>query len=117
MIGYCVGCRLPADTDGQLYRHQLYRLDRTGGLQERSYLSPNIASFHCLCGRCASWQGLEKTFVGWFYGYLVVKDRGELLAFCLTLGNVDDCCPVPRFVRRLFGKLFGVRGYISSGAR
>ena len=58
----------------------------------------------------------SKTSVGWFYGFklhLVVNDRGELLAFCLTPGNVDDRRPVPRLVRRLFGKLFGDRGYIS----
>ncbi len=57
-----------------------------------------------------------KTSVGWFYGFklhLVVNDRGELLAFCLTPGNVDDRRAVPRLVRRLFGKLFGDRGYIS----
>ncbi len=39
-----------------------------------------------------------KTSVGWFYGFklhLVVNDRGELLAFCLTRGNVDDRTPVP----------------------
>ena len=57
-----------------------------------------------------------KTSVGWFYGFklhLVVNDCGELLAFCLTPGNVDDRRPVPRLVRRLFGKLFGDRGYIS----
>ena len=57
-----------------------------------------------------------KTSVGWFYGFklhLVVNDRGELLAFCLTPGNIDDRRPVPRLVRRLFGKLFGDRGYIS----
>lgn len=57
-----------------------------------------------------------KTSVGWFYGFklhLVVNDRGELLAFCLTPGNTDDRRPVPRLARRLFGKLFGDRGYIS----
>ncbi len=59
-----------------------------------------------------------KTSVGWFYGFklhLVVNERGELLAFCLTPGNVDDRRPVPRLVKRLFGKLFGDRGYISQG--
>ena len=57
-----------------------------------------------------------KTSVGWFYGFkrhLVVNDRGELLAFCLSPGNLDDRQPVPRLVRRLFGKLFGDKGYIS----
>ena len=54
--------------------------------------------------------------MGWFYGFklhLVVNDRRELLAFCLTSGNVGDRRPVPRLVRRLFGKLFGDQGYIS----
>jgi transposase len=58
-----------------------------------------------------------KTSVGWFYGFklhLVVNDRGELLALCLTPGNVDDRRPVPRLARRLFGKLFGDKGYISA---
>lgn len=57
-----------------------------------------------------------KTSVGWVYGFklhLVVNDRGELLACCLTRGNVDDRRPVLRLVRHLFGKLFGDRGYIS----
>lgn len=37
-----------------------------------------------------------KTSVGWFDGFklhLVVNDRGEPLAFCLTPGNVDDRRP------------------------
>ena len=57
-----------------------------------------------------------KTSVGWFYGFklhLAVNDCGELLACCLTPGNVDDRAPVPRLARRLFGKLFGDKGYLS----
>jgi hypothetical protein len=57
-----------------------------------------------------------KTSVGWFYGFklhLVVNDRGELLAFCLTPGNTDDRRPVSQLARRLFGRLFGDKGYIS----
>ena len=57
-----------------------------------------------------------KTSVGWFYGFqlhLVVNDRGELLAFQVTPGNVDDRKPVPRWVTGLTGKLFGDRGYLS----
>lgn len=57
-----------------------------------------------------------KTSVGWFYGFklhLVVNDCGELLAFYVTPGNVDDRQPVPKLARRLFGKLFGDKGYIS----
>lgn len=54
-----------------------------------------------------------KTSVGWFYGFklhLVVNDRGELLAFCVTSGNTDDRKSVPRLIRRLFGD----KGYISA---
>ncbi len=60
-----------------------------------------------------------KTSLGWFYGFklhLVVNDRGDLLALCLTRGNVDDRQPVPSLLKRvrgLFGKLFGDKGYIA----
>jgi len=58
-----------------------------------------------------------KTSMGWFYGFklhLAVNDRGELLACCLTPGNVDDRTPVPGMVKGLRGKLFGDRGDISA---
>jgi Transposase DDE domain len=54
--------------------------------------------------------------LGWFYGFklhLVINEYGEVLAFTLTPGNVDDRKPVPRLVKRLFGKLFGDKGYLS----
>jgi hypothetical protein len=57
-----------------------------------------------------------KTSMGWFYGFklhLVVNDQGELLAFQVTPGNVDDRTVVPRLTKGLTGKLFGDRGYIS----
>jgi hypothetical protein len=58
-----------------------------------------------------------KTSMGWFFGFklhLAVNDRGDLLACCLTPGNIDDRTPVPGMVKRLRGKLFGDRGYISA---
>ncbi len=58
-----------------------------------------------------------KSSMGWFYGFklhLAVNDCGELLACCLTPGNVDDRTPVPEMVGRLRGKLIGDRGYISA---
>lgn len=70
-------------------------------------------------GRHKVFAGLAargKTSMGWFYGFklhLVVNDQGELLAYYLTAGNVDDRQPVPKLARRLFGKLFGDKGYIS----
>jgi hypothetical protein len=57
-----------------------------------------------------------KTSMGWFYGFklhLTCNDLGELLSCTLTPGNVDDRSPVPDLVKRLFGKLFGDKGYIS----
>jgi Transposase DDE domain len=57
-----------------------------------------------------------KSSVDWFFGFklhLVVNDLGELLACRLTPGNIDDRTPVPTLVQRVFGKLFGDRGYIS----
>jgi hypothetical protein len=57
-----------------------------------------------------------KSSTGWFYGFklhLLFNDRGELLNLALTPGNVDDRKPVPCLVRRLFGKLFADKGYLS----
>jgi transposase len=57
-----------------------------------------------------------KSSTGWFFGFklhLLVNDRGELLNMALTPGNVDDRRPVPRLVKRLFGKIFADKGYLS----
>ena len=57
-----------------------------------------------------------KTSTGWFFGFklhLLFNECGELLNVALTPGNVDDRKPVPQLVKRLFGKLFGDRGYLS----
>jgi transposase len=76
----------------------------------------------CLVQRIAShkvFAGLAergKTSLGWFFGFklhLVINDRGEILNVLLTPGNVDDRKPVPKLVRKLFGKVFGDKGYIS----
>lgn len=55
--------------------------------------------------------------IGWFYGFklhLITSDTGEIIDFMLTPGNVDDRKPlrIERFIRKLFGKLFGDKGYI-----
>ena len=57
-----------------------------------------------------------KTSVGWFYGFklhLIVTDQGELLAYRLTPGNIDDRRPLPQMTRGLFGTLLGDKGYLS----
>lgn len=60
-----------------------------------------------------------KTSTGWFFGFklhLIVNDRGEILSFLLTPGNIDDRAPVETMAEqaKLIGKLVGDRGYISS---
>jgi hypothetical protein len=57
-----------------------------------------------------------KSSVGWYFGFklhLIINDRGELLSFALTEGNVDERKPLPEMAKSLFGKLFGDRGYVS----
>lgn len=64
----------------------------------------------------AGLAGRGKSSTGWFFGFklhLVVNDQGELLDIFVTSGNVDDRQPVPHLAKRLFGKLFGDKGYIS----
>lgn len=61
-----------------------------------------------------------KTSMGWFFGFklhFIVNDRGEVLAVRVTRANVDDRKPVPKLVKRLFGKLFGDKGYLSKPLR
>ncbi len=75
-------------------------------------LNQRIQSHKVFAGLAARGQ----TSTGWFFGFklhLVVNDRGEILQFCITPGNIDDRKPVPKLVKKLFGKLFGDKGYIS----
>ena len=62
------------------------------------------------------WAQRGKTTMGWFFGFklhLVINDVGELIAVHLTPGNVDDRRPLPTLFKRLFGKVFGDKGYLS----
>ena len=59
---------------------------------------------------------IGKTTIGWFFGFkchLIVNEVGELLAVTFTTGDVDDRKPVPQLSKRLYGKLFGDKGYVS----
>lgn len=64
------------------------------------------------------WAAKGKCTMGWFYGFklhLVINDKGEIIQWMLTPGNVDDREPLKdkKFTEKLFGKLFADRGYIS----
>ena len=59
---------------------------------------------------------IGKTTMGWFFGFklhLIINDRGGLLGYRLTAGNVDDRHVVDPMTAGLFGKLFGDKGYVS----
>jgi hypothetical protein len=61
---------------------------------------------------------MGKSTVGWFYGFklhIVINDRGEILNFMISQGNMDDRTPLKSesFLKKIFGKLFGDKGYIS----
>jgi hypothetical protein len=74
---------------------------------------PKRAHSHKVFKGLADWG---KSSVGWYFGFklhLIVNDRGQILAFALTEGNVDDRRTVPEMAKGLLGKLFGDRGYVS----
>lgn len=55
--------------------------------------------------------------IGWFFGFklhIITSETGEIVDFMITPGNVDDRKPLKMegFIRKLFGKLFGDKGYI-----
>lgn len=58
-----------------------------------------------------------KATMGWFFGFklhIVINERGEIIDFLITQGNVDDRQPLKNksFHNRVFGKIFADRGYI-----
>lgn len=55
--------------------------------------------------------------IGWFFGFklhMVTNDTGEIIDFLLTPGNQDDRTPLKmkNFIKKLWGKLYGDKGYI-----
>ena len=58
-----------------------------------------------------------KGTMGWFYGFklhIIINDRGEIVDFVITKGNVDDRKPLKdkSFHKKVFGKIYADRGYI-----
>lgn len=59
-----------------------------------------------------------KSTIGWFFGFklhIIINDKGEIINFVITQGNVDDREPLnsESFIKSVFGKLYADRGYIS----
>lgn len=60
-----------------------------------------------------------KSTMGWFFGFklhLVVNEKGDILNFVITPGNIDDRAPLndSNFLEKIKGKLYADKGYISS---
>lgn len=61
--------------------------------------------------------GRGKCSMGWFFGFkihLIINDKGEILNFMFTPGNVDDHEPLRQenFLKNIKGKLCVDKGYI-----
>jgi len=59
-----------------------------------------------------------KSTMGYFFGFklhIVVNDKGEIIEFVITPGNVDDRQPLKdsNFLKKVAGKLFADKGYVS----
>lgn len=59
----------------------------------------------------------SQCYIGWFFGFklhIVINDKGEILDFLFTQGNVDDREPLKNknFHEKILGK-FADKGYIS----
>jgi hypothetical protein len=95
-LGECTGIsfidstRLPVCDNRRIHNHRVF-----DGIAQR--------------GKCT---------MGWFYGFklhLIVNDKGEILNFVITQGNIDDRQPMVenKLLKDIFGKLYGDKGYIS----
>lgn len=59
-----------------------------------------------------------KSTIGWFFGFklhLIINDKGEILSFYLTQVKLDDrnAKVITNMTKKLFGKIFADKGYIS----
>lgn len=95
LLGECTGISFVDSTPLRVCRNQRIHIHRTfKGIAQR--------------GKCS---------MGWFFGFklhLICNEKGELLNFMITPGDIDDREPLKyeTFVNFLYGKLIGDKGYI-----
>ena len=95
LLGKCTGISFVDSTPLRVCRNQRIHIHKTfKGIAQR--------------GKCS---------MGWFFGFklhLICNEKGELLNFMITPGDVDDRKPLDykAFVEVLYGKLVGDKGYI-----
>ena len=96
LLGKCTGVSFVDSTPLRVCRNQRIHIHKVfKGIAQR--------------GKCS---------LGWFFGFklhLICNEKGELLNFMITPGDVDDRKPLEykSFVEYIYGKLVGDRGYIS----
>ncbi len=59
-----------------------------------------------------------KSTMGYFFGFkldIIINDKGEIIEFVITPGNIDDREPLKdaNFIKKIYGKLFADKGYVS----
>ena len=95
LLGKCTGISFVDSTPLRVCRNQRIHIHKTfKGIAQR--------------GKCS---------LGWFFGFklhLICNEKGELLNFMITPGDVDDSPPLEyrAFVEFIYGKLVGDKGYI-----
>ena len=95
LLRTCTGISFVDSTPLRVCRNQRILIHKTfEGLAER--------------GKCS---------MGWFFGFklhLIINDKGEILNFMFTPGNVDDREPLKqgKFLENIKGKLCADKGYI-----
>ena len=96
LLGKCTGISFVDSTPLRVCRNQRIHVHKVfKGIAER--------------GKCS---------MGWFFGFklhLICNEKGELLNFMITPGDVDDRKPLElkSFIEFIYGKLVGDKGYIS----
>ena len=95
LLGKCTGISFVDSTPLRVCRNQRIHIHKVfKGIAQR--------------GKCS---------IGWFFGFklhLICNEKGELLNFMITPGDVDDRKPLEyrNFVESIYGKLVGDKGYI-----
>ena len=95
LLGKCTGISFVDSTPLRVCKNQRIHMHKTfKGIAQR--------------GKCS---------MGWFFGFklhLICNEKGELLNFMITPGDVDDRKPLEykAFVKFIYGKLVGDKGYI-----
>ena len=95
LLGTCTGISFVDSTPLRVCRNQRILIHKTfEGLAER--------------GKCS---------MGWFFGFklhLIINNKGKILNFMFTPGNVDDREPLKqgKFLKNIKGKLCADKGYI-----